>query len=1188
GDNYVEAEEFPQAVTAYRMVVKQYPTSPYVPAARYGVAEAYMKFAAANSRAKSPDEENYRNAIASYQEVINEHPGSEYEPHATFQIAEAYYQIRDFQNAVTWYDTVMERYPEESLAAYALYGALWSLSELGRSDEVLARGQAFIEQHKSDPDFDLQASEIQMKLGDIMYDQEKYEVAIAEYAKVLSYPNLPKFYAVKLRSLFQQGVGYVKLAETSNDNTYYEKAAAPLQAAIDRYSDDKFDMNYEFPERSPLLENSVLNKCLVHERLSQWQQARATYALIPRMSENYGRAQVLIGETYEKEGNIDQAINHYKAIAANAALGETWQSLGAIRQADLLRSAERYAEAAVAYGDVANKYPNSDYVDAARYLVGVSLYSIEPRTQETLTQSIAAFRNVVTNFPSSTNAPDAMYGIVLSTKALAEAGNASWEEVVTLADELIATFGDREEPRAQKAINSGNMLKVLALEKLGSGNVDEMIVRLKAVANAASADEAARSTAQLKVGNLLFERERFPEAIPEYQALAEMYPQGEYAALAWYQAGVSAFKVGEATTETDQAGSQAAFAQAAELTAKALGAEPDPSLLVSIYYTQGLAQSKSGKPVDAIDTLNKVTAMEAQVTDPDKKPLVFASHIELAKLYAQLGRTTDSIREYDYIAQNAEEAGNQSRALLSIADMYENQLGDPVQAAASYLRAAEVADDGRIRAQSLYRAGILLSDQKKNDEAISAFTALQNEFVNDQDANVLLMVADAGMRISDLYVLTGKVGQAMAQAEAARDRALTSGDVVQKVQAQYQVANLRARQARAVFDNTPNAANTEYKRISRQSIQEYLKAVEYAQPLDKAPDNARVYAGPALYQAGQIAYAIHGPQDLPVAVDALPRFVDYASRKLVEASDDDIKTALYYAGVAYYDLARGSENDPQLFSRSAQMLSQLAQRYPRDPEAGLWQYQVGEAYFAAQDFQRALTAYLAVVSSYPRHESAAESLYSAAACYFNLGNEAQVYATYDRLAREYPSSKFAPEATLNVANARYNEASTITNEAQRIVKLKQALDQYRRVLTLQSASPELKSAARGYAEETEELLAALEYGPIEQAQNAALGAANKEQALGRVIQRYEQLLRDYPTASSSMIAMTKIGDSYVAIEKWDQGLDWYNRLMTKFVDAQGRPMTPGNEYVSRALNYARAQYVAIRAYLVQTAAGSSR
>ena len=58
----------------------------------------------------------------------------------------------------------MDRHPDDPLAPYALYGELWSLSELERYDEVLERGRSFVDAHISDEAFDLQASEIQMKL----------------------------------------------------------------------------------------------------------------------------------------------------------------------------------------------------------------------------------------------------------------------------------------------------------------------------------------------------------------------------------------------------------------------------------------------------------------------------------------------------------------------------------------------------------------------------------------------------------------------------------------------------------------------------------------------------------------------------------------------------------------------------------------------------------------------------------------------------------------------------------------------------------------------------------------------------------------------------------------------------------------------------------------------------------------
>ena len=87
---------------------------------------------------------------------------------------------------------------------------------------------------------------------------------------------------------------------------------------------------------------------------------------------------------------------------------------------------------------------------------------------------------------------------------------------------------------------------------IGEGGIDSMIASLREVAASEAADESARVTAQLKIGNLLFEDGRFEEAVPEYRKLAEDFPQSERAALGYYQAAVSAYKHGDALAQEDE------------------------------------------------------------------------------------------------------------------------------------------------------------------------------------------------------------------------------------------------------------------------------------------------------------------------------------------------------------------------------------------------------------------------------------------------------------------------------------------------------------------------------------------------------------------------------------------------------------------------------------------------------------
>ena len=73
---------------------------------------------------------------------------------------------------------------------------------------------------------------------------------------------------------------------------------------------------------------------------------------------------------------------------------------------------------------------------------------------------------------------------------------------------------------------------------------------------------------------------------------------------------------------------------------------------------------------------------------------------------------------------------------------------------------------------------------------------------------------------------------------------------------------------------------------------------------------------------------------MPIASEVLPRDVNLADNGHIEAGDEEIQTALYYTGVTFYDLARGSEMDPEMFAQSAAHLQTLVSRYPNEEDSG--------------------------------------------------------------------------------------------------------------------------------------------------------------------------------------------------------------------------------------------------------------
>ena len=232
---------------------------------------------------------------------------------------------------------------------------------------------------------------------------------------------------------------------------------------------------------------------------------------------------------------------------------------------------------------------------------------------------------------------------------------------------------------------------------------------------------------------------------------------------------------------------------------------------------------------------------------------------------------------------------------------------------------------------------------------------------------------------------------------------------------------------------------------------------------------------------------------------------------------------------------------------------------------------------------------MAVADNYPKHSSAAESLYSAAACYGNMEQTEKVFGIYERLAADYPESEYAADAFISVGDSRYNDTIELDDEdPAKIEKLKEALAMYRSVLDLPSASEQSKNTVLGYIKDTEELLAALEYGIIETGFNSSLSAiggveitAAQRQAVLDAIAEFEALVQAYPKTESAQVALVQVGDGYVQLEQWKDAVRTFGILTAMYVDSNGIRMTPGNVNLDRALRRAEGQIIAITQYLAQ-------
>jgi len=1214
GRNYYEQEDFQNAIVAYQKLLdpEQNPENLHLLEAKMGISDSYFKL------------QNWAEAIPWYQRLVNEHPEeTAYIPYSSFQVGEAYYQQKDYENSLTWYQKVLDDYPDDDIAPHALYGAIWSLSELGRNDEVQAVGASFIAQKKQDPDFDLQAAEIQMRLGGIQYDMENYSRAAEEYAKVWDdySQDLPKFFLLKLMSKFQEGASYFNAAkpagykETDQDAVFDEaslqKATAAYNQAIDKFGDNYNPTsygNFDFDERLQYVESCQMNLALAYEKLKDYQNARSIYAFIPRQSENYERVQLLIAQTYAQADQRGEAIDAYQTVLNDANISADSKDLARIKLADLQRADKRYAEAAVSYEQIIAANPQGEYADDAQYLVGVCYYQIEDKNPEDLNKAITAFQKVLDDYPNSGNLSDAYYGVALAYRDLAEKGDAAyWAKIIEVADTATASLGDSEDGKVLETLNNINLVKINALEqsKGSEESVDAMVKVLRKVVTSPVATTDAKVNAQLKMGILLYEIKRYQEAIAAYEKLVEIAPPDhESVTTANYQIAVCYFQLGQAAEESEK---QQYFQASAEASEATLKGDLDADMSLSVYYALGLAKGGLKDQAGATKAFQQVVALSEQVKDEKRQSSVDDAHSRLAELYLDQGQFEPAIREYEYIINHSQEKETHARSYFSIALAYDEHLKDYDKAIANYKNALPLTDDVLTKAQATYRIGLLYATNLKDDEnALQTFDDLINNYSSTNNETIKSMIADAKTRRAELYVNLGMLEEAIVEIEKARDESVASkeANLALKLGAQYNLALYQFQRARTFYNEEEGAYNEEYRNGSRQAIDSYMQAYNMAEEDMKAkgktikdlPADAIPFIKYALFQGAQIAYSIHFKPDLEKAIPVLETFVKYTDQGLFGNPKTDqelgefLQDALNWLGTGYFDLARYSNNDPQLFSKGVNIFKDLVKRYPNAEDTAKWQYHAGESYFAMEDYRQALTEYEKVQVINPQHASAADSLYAMATCYQYIAAETtdpvqkheleqKVFTLNEKLANEYPNSAYAADAFINVANNYYNQATMATDPEQEREDYERAIELYRKAMALPGIKAESKMIAEEFLRETENALAIELYSAGNtlslRAKQLKEGSEERQQKISEVLAVLDVLVKSYPNTASADIAYDVIGDAYVELEQWDKALKAFETLINKY--PPNKP--PVNNDVAQAWRYAQTRYASITTYL---------
>ncbi len=1235
GSTYFDQGDYENAIVSYNTLLEGYPESDFIAQAKLGIADSYFKL------------ENWSEATVAYERVINEHEEeTDFIPYCSYQIGEAYYRLGSneikagdsetgmstLELALQWYQKTVDNYPQDPVAPHALYGAIWALNDLGRKDELETIAREFIEKNKNDNEFDILAAEVQLRFADIKRTEFKqYAEAAEEYAKLWDYRPLPKFHLVKLMGKFFEGRSYYEAAKPEGyqegdagenfNQEYLQKSVSAYQEAIAMFTDDAFlpgvaEERYDdFSERVAQVEACIMNEALSHEMLGDWIQARDRYASIPDTSEYYERALLLVANSHVKEGDKEGAISYYNSILDKLADADN-RSLAEIKLADLLRAEERFEEAAVQYQAVVDGNPTGEYADDALYLVGLCYYQAASEKPALLESSETAFKRVIADYTDSPNAVEAYYGLALAYRDAAQKQNATdkWPLILQLADEASDKYASSDDELVLKTLGHIDLIKATAIENSSEEvDIDALVASLKRIVDNTGAPEEARSRSQLKIGHTYYSAKRYDEALAEYLLFVQTFPSSELAPNAQYQAAVCHYQIAQAAT--DAGSKQLSLQNAVSAAEKVATLTEDANNLISANYTAGLALLGLEDNKGAADAFKAVTALEGQTEDEARLSLIFQAHSRLAELNGTLGDHAAAVQEYQYIIENTDEADMKGRSYFAMAFAQEEELKTYPDALMSYQNAIELVEDDLVKAQSYYRMGLIYQDQlKQPSQALETFQTLIGEYSGSADANVASMVADAGIRRSTLYVELGRLDEAIVEAVEALDR--TKGNpnatVAEKAAAQYNLGFLYSDKARSLFSTEAGTDLKPYIDASRDAASAFFEVASIAAPVEKADKQTVIpYVQNSLFQSGQIYYSVgigvKLPQDLTSALTPLTTFVSYVDKGIFPKSDalrKNTETALNYTAAANFELGRMqvgmdgemSEKAVNFFLAAGDVFRDMVGRYPSANDAAFWQYHVGESYYAAQQFEKAIDEYEKVRSVNKTHKSAAESLYAISTCAQLLseaaeksGDEAAKQRWYDRLfeanealAAEYPNSQYTADALINIGNKYYNAGSEQgLEQAERIRLYQMAIENYQKAIDTPGIGNDSKSTAMGYLSDTANALAFYEYEVATALLNESKLASGDEQkpAVEAAIAEYMKIIEAYPGTKYADLGLVQIGEAYMVLADNDdayfnEALDYFNRLWAKY-----ETTPPVDTKVNQALTYAISQIQTIQSYM---------
>ncbi len=744
-----------RAAALFRQLRRAYPAHPLATDAQLSLGRYFL------------EEGDYARAEGALLEVVESRPGTPQAARALYALGEAALDNDDPEAAMGYFRQVAEDFSETDVADDALYALGATQLDQDQSEAAAQSLESLARRYPGSP----YARTLGLALAEVYYDLERYEEAIAEIDRRL--PELEG--EARERARFLRADSYNQLRDSENAVVYYRQiieenpdspyyrparyglawnyhfenahqwAADEFAAVREGFEDDLAAqaLYYEavnraltgrteepirlynaflrqFPDHA-LAEKAQFELGAAYYETEQWPEAAHAFEMFlddyPD-AEKRGEAFYLRGNALAATGDFDAALESLsEAVAAGGAF-EQRRAEVAFQRAWLLYRGERFRQAAEAFAQFLETYPDDPKAADALFWAGESFYQTERYAR-----AADVFRQYLSRNPQGEHANAARYALGWTFFKQGQYADAaqSFERFLQSYRNEGGDIPYAQDARLRLA-DSYYALKdydqaVRAYQGVGGENRDYALYQMSQAlylsdrsAEATGAlrelledfpESGLREEARYRLGYFYFQDQNYDQAAQAYRAFIEQYPRDPLAAKAQYGIADALFNDGR-------------YDEALRAYRRVLERYPDSPFASDAasgiqYALTALGEDdRASGIIDSFATANPDAAVVNEL------------RFRQAETKFQSGRTEEALQDFQRFVRTSNDEDLLPEAYYYLGDAFANQ--ERYREAETYLRqVVQNYPQSARRPDAARRLGELYAQQDRHEEALSIY-----------------------------------------------------------------------------------------------------------------------------------------------------------------------------------------------------------------------------------------------------------------------------------------------------------------------------------------------------------------------------------------------------------------------------------------------------------------------------------